>query len=217
MAKQSGKSAGKATRNEAGQRIVDVPQAGGAKASGSQSPSFQAELIDQLICTLWLPQSKNDEKRIQAAKAAFDALGQIAPHDELEGMLAAQMIATHSAAMECLRRAMMEGQSFEGRDQNLKHAAKFLQIYARQLEALDKHRGKGQQKITVEHVNVHSGGQAIIGDVHTGGKSTAGAGAEEAIDTGPKALADQSQADAIGKDVMDQLAREAAPVRRKKD
>ena len=33
------------------------------------------------------------------------------------------------------------------------------------LEALNRHRGKGQQKVTVEHVHVHSGGQAIVGMV----------------------------------------------------
>ena len=82
-------------------------------------------------------------------------------------MLAAQMISTHNAAMECLRRAMTEAQTFEGRDQNLKHAAKLLGLYERQLAALDKHRGKGQQKITVEHVTVEAGGQAIVGNVGT--------------------------------------------------
>jgi hypothetical protein len=30
---------------------------------------------------------------------------------------------------------------------------------------LNHHRGKGQQKVTVEHVHVHSGGQAIVGPV----------------------------------------------------
>ena len=38
-----------------------------------------------------------------------------------------------------------------------------------QLEALSRHRGKGQQKISVEHVHVHPGGQAIVGAVETGG------------------------------------------------
>ena len=50
----------------------------------------------------------------------------------------------------------------------LKHATKLLGVYARQVEALDKHRGHGQQKITVEHVNVHAGGQAIVGNLDTG-------------------------------------------------
>ena len=33
---------------------------------------------------------------------------------------------------------------------------------------LNRHRGKGQQKVTVEHVHVHEGGQAIVGEVHAG-------------------------------------------------
>jgi hypothetical protein len=38
-----------------------------------------------------------------------------------------------------------------------------------QVEALQRYRGKGQQKVTVEHVHAHSGGQAIVGTVHPGG------------------------------------------------
>jgi hypothetical protein len=34
------------------------------------------------------------------------------------------------------------------------------------LDTFDRHRGKGMQKITVEHVHVHSGGgQAVVGGV----------------------------------------------------
>ena len=36
-----------------------------------------------------------------------------------------------------------------------------------QLEALQRYRGKGQQKVTVEHVNVNAGGQAIVGTVQS--------------------------------------------------
>ncbi len=43
-----------------------------------------------------------------------------------------------------------------------------MSIYARQIEVLDKHRGKGQQKVTVENVNVEPGGQAIVGHLETG-------------------------------------------------
>jgi hypothetical protein len=32
-----------------------------------------------------------------------------------------------------------------------------------------KHRGKGQQKVIVEHVHVYQGGQAIVGNVAPGG------------------------------------------------
>ena len=83
-------------------------------------------------------------------------------------MLAAQMVATHNAAMECFNRAMMPNQSSLDCDQYFKHAAKLLSIYTRQMAALDKHRGKGQQKIRIEHVNVEAGGQAMVGHIETG-------------------------------------------------
>jgi hypothetical protein len=36
------------------------------------------------------------------------------------------------------------------------------------LEALNRHSGKGQQQVWVEHVHVHQGGQAIVGAVQGG-------------------------------------------------
>jgi hypothetical protein len=47
----------------------------------------------------------------------------------------------------------------------LSQANKLSRTYATLLEALNRHRGKGQQKVTVEHVHVHSGGQAVVGTV----------------------------------------------------
>jgi hypothetical protein len=44
--------------------------------------------------------------------------------------------------------------------------------YTTLLEALNRYRGKGQQKVTVEHVHVHEGGQAIVGNVKGGGMRT---------------------------------------------
>ncbi len=60
--------------------------------------------------------------RLVGQVAAEDALAGIGPRDAAEGMLAAQMVAVHEAAMECLRRAMLDGQSFEGRQANLGQA-----------------------------------------------------------------------------------------------
>jgi len=69
------------------------------------------------------------------------------------------MLATlHLAAMDCLKRAQLRGQIFEARDMNLRHATKLTRTYVAQVEALSRYRGKGQQKVTVEHVHVHPGG-----------------------------------------------------------
>ncbi len=86
-------------------------------------------------------------------------------------MLAAQLLGLHEAAMECLRRGAVAGQTFEGRQANLGQASKLTRSYAVLLEALDRHRGKGQpQVVRVERVTVEAGGQAIVGAVaHPGG------------------------------------------------
>jgi hypothetical protein len=96
----------------------------------------------------------------------MDLFESINPTEGIEAMLALQMVGAHHAAMECLRRAMIEKQSVEARNQNLGHAQKLMTLYANQLAALDKHRGKGQQQVTVRHVNVEAGGQAILGNVN---------------------------------------------------
>jgi hypothetical protein len=136
--------------------------------TGTARPRLQNHLLDQVYRSLWLPNSLSEEDRVNRIKSAIEILEGIVPRDELEGMLAVQIVATHHAALECLRRAMLPEQTFAGRDQNLKHAAKLLSIYGRQIEGLNKHRGKGQQKVTVEYVNVESGGQAVVGHVETG-------------------------------------------------
>ena len=68
---------------------------------------------------------------------------------------------------------MLPDQAFETRQGNLNQANKLSRTFSTLLEALNRHRGKGQQKVTVEHVHVHEGGQAIVGNVETrGGRFT---------------------------------------------
>ena len=134
---------------------------------GSRYDTFNNEIATQAVHALWSDNSSS-ENRVRKQQTCLEAMAGIAPQDEIEGMLAAQMIACHSSAMECFRRAMIKEQPFEGRNQNLNFANKLSRTYALHMEALDKHRGKGQQKVTVEHVHVHQGGQAIVGNVSTG-------------------------------------------------
>ena len=88
------------------------------------------------------------------------ALRGIGSKGELEGLVAAQMVAPHGQAMEFLRRSVRQEQSNAGIDLNLNRAMKLLRMFATQLERLDHHRGKGGQKMVVEHVHIYKGGQA---------------------------------------------------------
>jgi hypothetical protein len=90
---------------------------------GSQSDHWNNILANQAVQTLWVKNSTPEERDTQLS-ATIAALMGIAPNDELEGMMAAQLIAAHNAAMECYRRAMIGEQTFEGRRENLAQANK---------------------------------------------------------------------------------------------
>ena len=136
---------------------------------GSLSDHWNNVLANQTIQALWLERSSPETRDRQCGATVAGLVG-IGPNDELEGMMAAQLIAAHNAAMECYRRAMIGEQTFEGRRENLNQANKLSHTWATLLDALNKHRGKGEQKVTVEHVHVHAGGQAVVGTVErTGG------------------------------------------------
>jgi hypothetical protein len=135
---------------------------------GSRSDDWNNILASQTVEALWVKHS-SPEIRDKQLSATVAALAGIGPKDELEGMMAAQLIAAHNAAMECYRRAMIDEQTFEGRRENLAQANKLSRTFATLLEALNRHRGKGQQKMTVEHVHVHPGGRAVVGVVGTSG------------------------------------------------
>lgn len=49
-----------------------------------------------------------------------------------------------------------------------RQAAKLMRTFATMAECLRTYRGGGQQKMTVEHVTVQAGGQAIVGTVNRG-------------------------------------------------
>jgi hypothetical protein len=137
------------------------------RVGGSQSDDWNNVLANQAVNTLWLHPSEEFQARQRNATLA--ALVGIRPKDEIEAMIAAQLLAAHSAAMECYRRATLSEQTFEGRSETLSQANKLCRTYAQLLEALNRHRGKGQRKVTVEHVHVHAGGQAVVGMVETSG------------------------------------------------
>jgi hypothetical protein len=131
---------------------------------GSRSSAWNTTLAQQVLPTFWAKGLDPETCKTQL-QGSLEALAVMAPKDEIEGMIAAQMIACHHAAMECYRRAMITEQTFEGRSENLSQANKLSRTHATLVEALNRHRGKGQQKVTVEHVHVHAGGQAIVGPV----------------------------------------------------
>ena len=68
---------------------------------GSMSDDWNNLVANQTTRTLWFFADSDPEEIRRERHAAVDALIGITPGDELEGMIAAQLIAAHNAAMEC--------------------------------------------------------------------------------------------------------------------
>jgi hypothetical protein len=145
-------------------------------ATGTRDIDLGEMLISQTTGSTWVPSSDPDRHETWA-RGTVGALQGIEPADAIEGMIAAQMTATHNAAMECFRRAHLREQSFEGRQAALSQAGKLVRSFAMLVDSLNRHRGKGRQVVRVEHVTVEAGGQAIVGAIgggEGGGKGNRG-------------------------------------------
>ena len=103
-----------------------------------------------------------------ALNAALAFVDSLEPANELEGALAVQMATTHALAMKMLGRTRQADQLTQLEAQGAL-AVKLLRTFALQAETLAKLKRGGGQTVRVEHVHVHSGGQAIVGHVEAGG------------------------------------------------
>ena len=92
----------------------------------------------------------------------------IEPRDQLESMLAAQMAAVHNATMTFARR-LAHVENIPQQDSASRAFNQLARTFAAQMEALKRYRSSGQQ-VVVKHVTVNEGGQAVVGNVQTGGR-----------------------------------------------
>lgn len=136
------------------------------------------------------------------------------PNDQFVAMLAAQMSAIHIAMMTFTQRlGTVENtpQNIQQQDSAERALNRLARTFTTQMETLKRYRTGGQQNVTVHHVSVNDGGQAIVGNVTKAANDTA---LEKPANATP-ALADERQRamESIGKP-------EHSPVllrRRKKD
>ncbi len=134
---------------------------------GSSSAEFALEQLNFLMGTAKADLAPAD--KMTAVNSMLAAVAGVQPQNETEGALAVQMAATHHLAMTLLERAK-NAQHIPVLESNGNLAVKLLRPYTAQVEALAKLRRGGNQTVRVEHVHIHSGGQAIVGNItHPGG------------------------------------------------
>jgi hypothetical protein len=116
-----------------------------------------------------LPSDGNSD----AISAASSGMLDMKPTDPIEGMLIAQTIAAHEAAMRMYGIGWLNSGHFEASTKYLALADKAARTMSMLIERLDQHRGGGQQQITVKHVTVNADQAVVTDQVVNGGAKEA--------------------------------------------
>ncbi len=127
---------------------------------GTSDRDFHQGLIQQ-IATVGARAVRADSTN---SNFVLSVVRSVEPRDELEAMLATQMGAIHIATMMLARR-LNHVDTIQQQDAAERALNKLARTFAMQIAALKHYRTGGQQKVTVEHVTVNAGGQAIVGAV----------------------------------------------------
>jgi hypothetical protein len=111
---------------------------------------------------------KDQEVNEEDLNFVLSVLMGVAPRDRVEAMLAAQMALVHLTTMTFTRR-LAHTETIQQQDSGPNALNKLMRTFTNQVETLKRYRSNAQQTVKVEHVHVHDGGQAIVGNVGTGG------------------------------------------------
>lgn len=141
----------------------DMPR----RVFGTDSRELAESLLSQ--CLLPLTRAELGDGSRDSKTLMLEIIEDIGPKDAVERLLAVQMATTHVALMRVgMKFAQAVGMpQFDGYERAYN---KLARTYTAQVEALRKHRNGGKQTVTVQHVNVEDGGQAIVGNVEAGGR-----------------------------------------------
>lgn len=138
-------------------------------ATGSINSSFVSSLLSLAINAAPVSPGNNTADEANALMATLLSLK---PQDEIESMMITRLVVLHKNSMNIMAKAWQTDRvDFASSYTN--SATKLMRCYNETLETLNRYRRKGEQKITVQHVNVSDGGQAIVsGNTTTIGGST---------------------------------------------
>lgn len=173
-----------------------------AESMGTGDITLAVALVDQLA----LVSRKGETLTANELNSALATIHGIAPRDPIEALLAAQMAAIHQATMVAARR-LNHTETIDQQDSASNMFNKLARTFASQVEALKKYRSSGEQKVTVQHVNV-TAGQAIVGVRQGGGGPHENANQSHA----PGAHAATDRADAGGPALLGQEQAVRAPM-----
>ncbi|MFN0219526.1 MAG: hypothetical protein ACKVP4_12020 [Hyphomicrobium sp.] len=126
---------------------------------GTRGTDFAVSQLNRLMVLCQDTDGKIDSTKLNGLLAMIEGAE---PATEVQAALAVQLAMTHAAVQSVLLRAVRVDQIPQF-DSASNSAVKLLRTFAMQAEVLAKLQRGGEQVVKVVHV--HSGGQAIVGNV----------------------------------------------------
>lgn len=146
-------------------RLVQIDEGYLDDAFGTDNPVVMERLFAEVALIGNKDPSELNEK---ITIGTVELMKELAPKDATETLLCSQMVAIHTALVDVSWK-LSSSKTMEQFSIYEKAANRLARTYSMQMETLNKHRRKGTQKVVVQHVNVENGGQAVVGDISTGG------------------------------------------------
>jgi len=150
-----------------GYDVKQLTEQGQEKLRAIESmPAWQG-LISGLVNTLVDFCVYQDDARDEMVNQAIEMFLEFAPEDMAQAMIAKDIVVSMKMADHLLERARNVNISQDERDELTAQAFRWKKLNIQQLQGWTKLRNSGKQQVTVKHVHVNDGGQAIVGAVNS--------------------------------------------------
>jgi hypothetical protein len=138
---------------------AEIQRATICAATGTASEDYGRMILGQTVSGFF---HGNQYDVTTITNATQEALLAMDPADVYEGMLCSHLLVLHDHCMRYMSICAIPGKTQQVIDMYTNMAMKLMRMYNETLDVLNRHRRKGEQKVTVQHVNVNNGGQAVV-------------------------------------------------------
>lgn len=151
----------------------------GYKTKDKSTPEETFNILNRLTATQDILLSNNITKRAALAQPntqdnrkstniVNQVLADYEPKDSLEAKLCLQEHTLYEQGLRYLHLADSQDQIFQA-EFYMKNAIKLLRLHNETVEALNRHRRGGTQRVVVQHIQVNDGGKAVVSGTFEGG------------------------------------------------
>lgn len=136
--------------------------------SKSQITAFQKRLRVRTASAVIYSGGKGNDFSEELVSNIDNSFESLAPKDDIEAMIIGQLIALSDACLNALMYAKINSHNPDHKIAYLSQSSKLTKSFTGLTEVLLKYKNKDsiENKLSFQKVDVHSGGQAIVGNVY---------------------------------------------------